>query len=255
MMTAIVCLSLTACEKAPEADAFVVAEQLGGVSDSGFARAASPREFRFPADHGVHPDYRTEWWYVTGNLNSASGRHFGYQLTLFRVAMTPRAPDSPASWATNQLWMGHIALTDVEGGQHYHAERFARGAGGLAGQTDQPFRVWLEDWTLMGTGAADFPWQVKMEDENFTLDLQLQNTKPVVLQGDQGLSQKSSEPGNASYYYSLTRLATAGEIVLDGERLPVSGASWLDREWSTSALGPDQAGWDWFPCSSRMAVN
>ena len=142
--------------------------------------------------------------------------------------------------------MAHVALTDVSANTHSHDQRLARGAIGLAGQIDQPFRVWLEDWQIIGTAQGAFPWKIDLQTKQFGLKLQLTPHKPVVLQGDNGLSQKSSEPGNASYYYSLTRLHTHGEILKGSQRLGVSGWSWLDREWSTSALGVDQAGWDWF---------
>lgn len=237
---------LAGCNKAPEPDAFNLNAALGGVADARFARAVAPRVFQFPQDHAAHPDFRNEWWYVTGNVQTDSGRQFGYQVTLFRIALSADKPVSKSVWASNQVWMAHVALTDVQSGEHVHEQRFARGAAGLAGQSVQPFRVWLEDWQIVGDGAGEFPWAIAVKAKGFTLNLQLRPQKPPVLQGNQGLSQKSSEPGNASYYYSLTRLQTLGEIYRDGQRFTVTGESWLDREWSTSALGADQAGWDWF---------
>ncbi|MEZ5536323.1 MAG: lipocalin-like domain-containing protein [Thiolinea sp.] len=224
---------------------------LGGVAASGFEQAIEPREFSFPDDHGMHPGFRNEWWYVTGNLAADDGRRFGYQVTFFRIALSPPAEaesslSSHSSWSANQVWMAHIALTDIQGQQHFHDQRFARGAAGLAGQQDQPFRVWLEDWQLVGGRAAEFPWAVTAKGAGFSLNLQLMPEKPVVLQGENGLSRKSAGAGNASYYYSLTRLTTVGEVYLGGERFVVDGLSWLDREWSTSVLSEDQVGWDWF---------
>lgn len=248
----IVCCLLNACEKAPEKDAFDLNNALGGVAAEGFARAVEPRPFSFPADHVSHPAFRNEWWYVTGNLKAATGQHVGYQVTFFRNAISPQPPDKAAStWATNQVWMAHVALTDVTNRQHYHDQRLARGAAGMAGQADQPFKVWLEDWQITGAQNGDFPWLIQVDTQDFTLDLQLTPQKPAVLQGEQGLSQKSSAAGNASYYYSFTRLQTTGTIRLKSGSAPapslsVSGHSWLDREWSTSVLGDDQAGWDWF---------
>jgi predicted secreted hydrolase len=240
-------LLLIGCGKAPESDnAFDLNAALGGAADVGFARAVGQREFRFPQDHAAHPEYRNEWWYVTGNLQTASGRRFGYQVTLFRIALSPDKPVSPSVWATNQVWMAHVALTDVETGEHLHQQRLARGAAGLAGQSTQPFRVWLEDWQIVGNGEGEFPWAIAVKAQDFTLNLQLRPHKPPVLQGEHGLSQKSSEPGNASWYYSLTRLQTLGDIWRGNEHFTVTGDSWLDREWSTSALGKDQTGWDWF---------
>lgn len=239
-------LWLVACDKPSDSTGMDLNIALGGIPASGFARAIEPRHFSFPEDHAAHPEFRNEWWYVTGNLQTDSGRRFGYQVTLFRIALSPNPPSNPSLWATNQVWMAHIALTDVEGNKHLHDQRFARGAAGLAGQSMQPFKVWLEDWQILGQVAGEFPWTVGVATADFGLQLTLQPEKPAVLQGQQGLSQKSSETGNASYYYSFTRLATTGSIHYQNQDFQITGSSWLDREWSTSALGKDQAGWDWF---------
>jgi predicted secreted hydrolase len=227
-------------------ESVAVGAALGGNDNVGYERANQPRPFHFPADHGPHPEFRNEWWYVTGNLADAAGRQFGYQLTFFRIALSPDPPATDSTWRTHQVYMGHFALTDVRGEKHQGFERFSRGAIGLAGAQATPFRVWLEDWALSGTGATTWPMRLQAQEGGIALDLTLQAGKPVVLQGDQGLSQKSAEPGNASYYYSHTRLPTQGTVSINGQRFTVSGASWLDREWSTSALGPEQSGWDWF---------
>ena len=237
---------LSACSRAPTESALDLSAALGGQAEQGFSRATDARRFQFPRDHAAHPDFRNEWWYVTGNLHDGENNHYGYQVTLFRIALTPQPPQSPSRWATNQVWMAHVALTDVSSKQHWHDQRLARGAVGLAGQSDQPFRVWLEDWQILGTAEGEFPWNIDVRTERFGMKLKLNPTKPAVLQGDNGLSQKSGEPGNASYYYSFTRLQTVGEIQTGEQRSQVSGWSWLDREWSTSALGTDQVGWDWF---------
>lgn len=242
----IVTALLAACEQAPEPSPLDLRAALGGEAGAGFERAVKPRNFRFPQDHAAHPGFRNEWWYVTGNLKDNHGHHYGYQVTLFRIALSPQRPDSESQWASNQVWMAHVALTDVHLQQHWHAQRLSRGALELAGQSTQPFRVWLEDWQITGDEDGSFPWAIDVKTEHFNLQLQLHNTKPIVLQGDNGLSQKSSEAGNASYYYSMTRLQTNGTVERDGKQLSVSGWSWLDREWSTSALGEDQVGWDWF---------
>lgn len=223
-----------------------VSSALGNDDNTGYQRAYTPRTFHFPADHGPHPDFRNEWWYVTGNLADATGRQFGYQLTLFRIALAPTAPDEDSAWRTNQVYMGHFALTDVAGEQHHAFERFSRGAMDLAGARAVPFRVWLEDWNLTGTESDVFPMRVRARESNVEIDLILNATKPVVLQGNQGLFQKSAEPGNASYYYSHTRLPTQGTVRVGETTFTIDGASWLDREWSTSALGSEQSGWDWF---------
>ncbi|QQS55334.1 MAG: carotenoid 1,2-hydratase [Candidatus Competibacteraceae bacterium] len=223
-----------------------VGSALGGDDSAGYQRAYQPRPFVFPADHGPHPAFRNEWWYATGNLADANGREFGYQLTLFRIALAPTAPVMDSAWRTNQVYMGHFALTDVADDTHRAFERFSRGAMRLAGAQAAPLRVWLEDWELASIGPETFPLRVRAHQDQIAVDLMLDTAKPLVLQGEQGLSQKSAEPGNASYYYSLTRLPTRGTITLNEQTFTVSGASWLDREWSTSALGSEQSGWDWF---------
>lgn len=222
-------------------------EALGGESpDPGFARATAPRPFRFPHDHGPHPAYRNEWWYVTGNFEDDAGRRYGMQLTIFRIGLAPgRETERPSAWASNQVWMAHLALTDADGDRFFAHERFARGGAlGLAGAAREPVRVWLEDWRLRRESSGT--WQLRAATDAFDIDLALAPRKDPVLQGDDGLSQKSAEPGNASYYYSLTRLAAEGTLRLDGGPRALTGSAWLDREWSTSALGPEQAGWDWF---------
>ncbi|MBP7588279.1 MAG: carotenoid 1,2-hydratase [Thermoanaerobaculia bacterium] len=226
-----------------------LAAALGGSDEAGFLRATAKRPFVFPADHGAHDGFRTEWWYVTGNLFAADGRAFGVQLTFFRNALVAGSAASPSRWRSDHVWMAHFALSDERQGTFRFAERFAREAVGLAGVTAAPFRVSLEDWSLasLTSSGSDFaPLRLAARSGDFAADLTLEPGKPPVLQGDQGLSQKGPQPGNASYYYSLTRLATRGTVTVDGETVPVTGEAWLDREWSTSALGAELAGWDWF---------
>ncbi len=239
---------------------------LGGAATAGFRVADRPRAFSFPADHGAHPAFRSEWWYLTAHLEDEAGRAFGLQFTLFRQALAPpRAPVADASrWRTEQVWMAHLALTAEDGG-HRVAERFARGALGLAGVEAAPFAAWLDDWRLErdaeaaveaddGSGGL-FPLRLRANvpaeetrprGASFAVDLRLETAKPPVLQGEDGLSRKSDRAGNASYYYSLTRLPAAGELRIGERRFRVTGLGWLDREWSTSALDPGQTGWDWF---------
>ncbi len=219
---------------------------LGGAAAAGYARATAPRAFHFPVDHGPHPDFRTEWWYFTGNLRTGGGRRFGYELTFFRVALAPSGPERPSAWATRQVYLAHLALTDVDGGRFHYFERYARGALELAGAQADPFRVWLDDWQVRAPAAGGQPWRLRAAAGNVALDLTLESPRPPVLQGEQGLSRKSAAPGNASYYYSVTRFTTQGSVQLGVERFPVTGRSWLDREWSTSALANNESGWDWF---------
>jgi len=220
---------------------FGAGEDLGG-----FARAFAPIEFQFPRDHGAHFDFQTEWWYYTGNLTDDTGGHWGYQLTFFRRGLTPGAPLTNTGFATNQIYFAHLALTDVAGQKHYFAERFSRGAAGLAQANGQPFQVWLEDWRAEAVDDLGAVVHLRATEQNFTLDLTLSATKPIVAHGQQGLSPKSEEPGNASYYLSYTQMETTGQVTLNGQANAVRGESWFDHEWSTSALGAHAVGWDWF---------
>ena len=222
-------------------------ERMSGTPDPGFARALAPRPFVFPADHGPHPDYATEWWYLTGNLRDPSGAAFGYQLTLFRIGLKPGEPETDSAWRTHQIYMGHLAVSDIGARLHHSSSRFERAALGLAGARADPLEVWIGPWSVRGQAGDPFPLHLDATGEDFAIDLVVAaGDRPPVLQGDRGLSQKSAAPGNASYYYSYTRLPTQGEIRIGDRRWQVAGSSWFDREWSSSALGPDQAGWDWF---------
>jgi predicted secreted hydrolase len=224
-----------------------VAALLGGEDTAGFEKAMVPRPFRFPEDHGPHPEFRHEWWYFTGNLRTPEGRRFGYQLTFFRFALSPPGSAARESrWAATQVYMAHFALTDVSGNRFRFFERTGRGALGLAGASAKPFHVWIDDWSAEGGTGSVLPVRLRALEGGVSIDLLLDSGKPVVPQGDRGLSRKGPEPGNASHYYSITRLATRGNVRLDGRTFPVEGTSWLDREWGTSALGKEQAGWDWF---------
>ena len=217
---------------------------------TGYRRATTVRDFTFPEDYGPHPGFKNEWWYLTGNLNGPDGRPFGYELTIFRFALAPpsdtTAPRSASDWRTDQFYMAHFAVTDSAGQAFYADERFGRGGAGLAGAQAAPLRVWLEDWSIESVGADPFPLRLRAQQDGAAIDLTVRPEKPRVLQGDRGLSQKGPGVGNASYYYAYTRLATEGTVVSGTDTTQVSGQSWMDREWSTSALGPDQEGWDWF---------
>ncbi|MCP4538674.1 MAG: LysE family transporter [Chloroflexi bacterium] len=212
----------------------------------GFARADGPRTFDFPADYGPHPNYQTEWWYYTGNLETADDRHFGYQLTFLRRGLVSHIErqERASDWAADQVYMAHFAFVDVADGQHRAFERFSRGAAGLAGTTAIPHHVWLEDWSVEET-EPDVVW-LHAAQGGLAIDLLLTDRKGPILQGDGGYSQKGPEPGNASYYYSKTRLDSSGTVKVGTVLYQVEGSSWMDHEFSTSALAPDQVGWDWF---------
>ena len=232
-------------ERRPPAASIAVVDALRGTTE-GYARAIEPRLFVFPDDHGPHPEYRTEWWYYTGHLATGEGRRFGFQLTFFRVAQAPTSPARPSAWATSQVYMAHFAVTDVAAGRFHPATRLVRNALDLAGATAQPFRVWTEDWSVEGQGETSLPMRLRAAEGNVGIDLVLDAGKPVVLQGERGLSRKGPEEGDASYYYSLTRMPARGTVRIGSERFAVMGSAWMDREWSTGSLGADQVGWDWF---------
>ncbi len=217
------------------------------VSVGEFARAEEVRQLEFPKDFGPHEDFQTEWWYYTGNLNAENGRAFGFQLTFFRRALVGSAQRAArtSGWATNQVYLAHFALTDASSNQFQAFERFERGAAGLAGAEGVPdYRVWLQDWTVEQTGVGVY--HLAAAQDGVGINLELKDVKGPILQGEQGYSQKGPQAGNASYYVSQTRLEASGDVMVGGERLKVSGLSWMDHEFSTSALSSGQVGWDWF---------
>jgi predicted secreted hydrolase len=213
---------------------------------TGFARVEGPRPLAFPADHGPHNDTQTEWWYYTGNLKAESGEHFGYQLTFFRRALEPPnlRVERESAWGADQVYMAHFAVTDVAGGKHHSSERFGRGAAGLAGAQAEPYRVWLDDWSV--SEEPDGRVVLRAKTDEMALALTLRDRKGPVLQGDRGASRKGPEAGNVSIYYSLPRIDTAGAVTVGGRMFEVEGLSWMDHEFSTIALGPELTGWDWF---------
>ncbi|NNU81449.1 iron ABC transporter permease [Halovulum dunhuangense] len=218
---------------------------LGSAAED-YAQVTPGRSFAFPADHGPHPDYRIEWWYLTANLEAADGTPMGLQWTLFRQAMRPDA-GLGEGWAAEQVWMGHAAVTTP--GDHHLSEIFARGGIGQAGVTATPFEAWIDDWRMLGTApqTAD-PFDalhLTARGDDFSYDLRLTATGPVVLQGERGFSVKS-DAGQASYYYSQPFYTAEGTVTLDGREIAVTGRGWLDREWSSQPLTSGQTGWDWF---------
>ncbi|MFM5140319.1 lipocalin-like domain-containing protein [Aeromonas rivipollensis] len=213
---------------------------LGGGSDQ-FRKALPDQPIRLPADHGAHPDYRSEWWYLTGNLKDEQGRDYGIQWTLFRQGIEQQiTSDNP--WLSPQLWLAQFAITDLARGTHRQDERTSRQGPGLAGASGGEY--WLREWRLASQGDALFPATLKVQSKMGELNLKVSAAKPVVLQGKAGYSEKS--PGNASFYYSYPRLTLSGTLTLAGETRTVTGQGWFDHEWSSSVLAQWQSGWDWF---------
>lgn len=215
-------------------------------SIEGYARATEPLDWQFPRNFGAHPDYQTEWWYYTGNLWGANGERYGFQFTIFRRAIQPSQPDSDSEWRSNQIYMAHFTLSDIGNQRFYHDERYSRGSADLAGATGEPYRVWLEDWQVVALDDEARQTRITARNDEIGIDLTLEQVKPPALQGQGGLSAKSGEAGNASHYYSLSRLITNGTVTIAGESVAVEGLSWKDHEFSTSALGSGAQGWDWF---------
>jgi predicted secreted hydrolase len=214
-------------------------------SDDGFATVTPGRTFTFPEDYGPHPDYRIEWWYVTANLVDSTGIAYGAQWTLFRQAMRPGAQQE--GWANQQVWMGHAAVTRAD--IHRFGESFARGGVGQAGVEANPFLAWIDAWEMRGAppmrDAAIAPLELNASGTDFGYALHLDADRPLVLQGDAGYSRKSDR-GQASYYYSQPYFKVTGRVTLDDKSTDVTGQAWMDREWSSQPLAPDQTGWDWF---------
>lgn len=215
-------------------------------TDEGFARVDAVHPQVFPEDHGPHPDYQTEWWYYTGNLDSADGHHFGFQLTFFRHAISSKMPARTSDLATNQVYFAHFAITDVSSSSHFATERFSRGAADLAGATGSPFRVWLDDWEVNALSPDASSVHLRAQEGAHALDLNLTSEKPIVLHGNQGVSQKSDLEGDASFYYSFTRLTVNGELRVGDRQVQVQGLAWMDHEYGTTSLSDEAVGWDWF---------
>ena len=228
------------------------------VQDSGLAVLAQSAEaykqarpgqpLRFPRDHGAHPDYRIEWWYLTANLHDPAGENYGAQWTLFRLAVqSPRSPGTENDSQNSQVFMAHMAMTTPTG--HLSFQRYARGGGvedeSRSGVTARPFFAWLDDWVLRSTSADWLPLEVRAQQADNAMYLQLQSTAPLILQGEAGFSAKHGD-GGGSYYYSQPFLKASGQLTIGGQVIPVTGDAWLDREWSSQFLQREQVGWDWF---------
>jgi predicted secreted hydrolase len=251
LLAVLLLLALTAAGTAVQVDRLSV---LRGAVEPGFALADTARRFEFPQDHGPHPGFRHEWWYWTGQLRGADGEIFGFELTVFRLALRPppaaaaAAAAAGSAWQARQVYAAHFAITDVSRARFFSATRYARDALDLAGATAAPFSVHVADWSVIQAPdpMPGLHWQLQAADGDYQLQLQLRAGAPPVLNGDAGLSRKADARGAASYYYSMPRLQAAGRITRQGVAVPVAGLAWLDREWGSGSLGADSQGWDWF---------
>jgi predicted secreted hydrolase len=208
-----------------------------------FRRVTAPQDWQFPQDFGAHEDYKIEWWYYTGNLKTAEGRPFGFQLTFFRQALKPQQLASSSHWRGNQIYSAHFTISDIGDRHFYPFERFSRGNPGLAGAQATPYQVWLEDWSVIEVTPNQFRLQAQADE--VALDLLIEPTTPI-LHGDRGYMIRGLESGNASYYYSLIQQPTTGKVTVQGKVYEVSGVTWKDHEYATDPLSTGTEGWDWF---------
>jgi predicted secreted hydrolase len=239
---------LISCAPAKLPSAEIQVPDIAGVENipSGFVIADGSRPLTFPQDFGAHNDFRTEWWYYTGNLQSSEGRHFGFELTIFRVGLIPptaKLPDD-SRWYDRNVYFAHFAISDIASEKFYAYERYSRQGPGLAGAQSDPYRVWLEDWSI--TEQSSNVYRLQAAQEAVALELTLTDEMGVVLHGENGYSRKGEDASNASYYYSQPRLRAEGFVKIAGEQYPVSGLAWKDHEFSTAELDENQIGWDWF---------
>ncbi len=204
------------------------------------ANALPPKMLAFPRDRGAHPDFNTEWWYITGQV-AAGTRQFGFQLTFFRSRVNSTQALT-SKFAAKQLIFAHAAVTDVDGKKLHHDQRIARGGFGVASADEQDMALKLRDWTLKADGPK---YTANLGAQDFGLQLQFIESQSVLLQGAQGLSRKGPLPAQASYYYSQPHLATTGKLRVQGKTFDVTGTAWLDHEWSQEILAPGVVGWDW----------
>jgi len=235
--------------------AMLLAAQLCAAAGPAYRVAQPGYRYSFPRDHFNHPDFQTEWWYYTGNLRSADGRRLGYELTFFRQGVDRKANPAPTAaasvWDVEDVWLAHLALSDLGSGTFLHTERLNRAGAGIAGADATAARVWNGNWQAQWKLDAKAPGGVASQElqaiaDRFSFQLAMKSAKPPVIHGENGVSQKAEGAGHASHYISFTRLMTSGTITLDGKRFAVEGQSWMDHEFFTHQLDVSQTGWDWF---------
>ena len=212
-----------------------------------FDMATPGYQYRFPHDHGAHERFRTEWWYYTGHVVAADGHRFGFELTFFRRGMPPdQVQTLPSRWSIQQLYLAHFALTDLDAGRFYYADKVSREGLGKAGAETDRLHVWVDRWSLLTNDPAASSHQLQAATDSVAINLTVIPQKPPVIHGHDGLSRKGADPGQASHYYSLTHLATEGQIRVGTETFAVTGLSWMDHEFGSADLGQNVVGWDWF---------
>ena len=217
------------------------------VSIPEFVPARPGYAYVFPRDHGSHEPFQTEWWYVTGHLSATNGRRFGYELTFFRRGIeSSDAWNNPSPWAMRHLYFAHFALTDEADDQFRFAEKLSRGGINKAGAEANGLDVWIDRWSLKAVASDHRQFQLQAQADRFSIDLTVESRKPPVMHGINGVSRKGQHPEHTSHYYSLTRLQTAGSVVVDGIPLAVKGVSWMDHEFGSADLAEGLVGWDWF---------
>jgi predicted secreted hydrolase len=207
-----------------------------------FRTARPGYRYQFPRDHFNHPDFETEWWYYTGNVDSKEDRRFGFELTFFRRA-ADRNQTKPSLWQVDDVWLAHLALSDIGGKRYFHSERLNRSGPGLAGASAEQGLVWNGNWEVRWDAGIQ---HLQAVAEEFTLNLTMTAVKPPVIHGQNGVSQKAAGAGRASHYISLPRLTVDGTLALEGESHSLRGTAWMDHEFFTHQLEGNQIGWDWF---------
>jgi predicted secreted hydrolase len=214
---------------------------------AGFRPAEPGYQYRFPRDHGTHDEFRTEWWYYTGHLRTDGGRRFGYQVTFFRRGIEPeRTGANPSQWTIHQLYLAHVALSDLDRGRFRYAEKVSRAGLGKAGADAGRLHVWIDRWTAEAASSPHEHHRLLAVTDEFSLDLAVTPGKPPVVHGEDGVSRKGTARPQTSHYYSFPRLDTAGTLTVGGEQFAVNGVSWMDHEFGSGDLGEDLVGWDWF---------
>ena len=220
---------------------------VGGEPDGEAGRVLPGYVFEYPRDHFAHPEFDTEWWYYTGNLSTASGRHFGFELTFFRRATAVGSSES-APWGLDQIWLAHFAVTDTEEGRFLVDERVNRSGPGIAGSDVEKRRIWNGNWSIgWRSGDESRPIQVLTAmNRDAALRLTLKPAKPVVVHGRNGVSRKvASDPRAVSHYLSFTRMDAAGTVAVEGEEFTVTGVAWMDHEYFSDYPMEHKVGWDW----------